>query len=258
MQQRLFGRRHRVLRQRLAEFALVALLRRRRVAQRHVAARHELERLRFGRRDVEVGRDLLRRRRVIESRGEVGEFASEPAGHRGELGRQRERATLAGQRVHDGLSNPPHRVGDELDVAGRIEPARRLEQAEVALVDQVEEADTELAVPLRVGDDEAEVGFDEALERLLVVVALDADGEFVLLGGCQARDLRNLLQVRLQGQRLRRLVVRRVAHPLMILPCLRRRARRGGGRLRLRRLGTTAPAGTLRRGGCAPGRSATT
>ena len=81
--------------------------------------------------------------------------------------RQRERPRLRGQRVGHRLANPPDRVGDELDVALRIEAPRRFHQAEVAFVNQIEEGHAEAAVSLGVADDEAEVAFDEPPERVL-------------------------------------------------------------------------------------------
>ena len=66
------------------------------------------------------------------------------------------------------LANPPDRVGDELDVAPGIEAARRLHQPEIAFVNEVEERDAEAAIALGVADDEAQVGFDEPAERVLV------------------------------------------------------------------------------------------
>ncbi len=59
-------------------------------------------------------------------------------------------AGLLGEGVHDGLADPPDRVGDELDVAGGIEPFGGLDQADVALLDQI--LKRQAAPPVFVGD----------------------------------------------------------------------------------------------------------
>ena len=53
--------------------------------------------------------------------------------------RQADGARLVQQRLHDGLPDPPHRIRDEAVPPFLVETARRLEQAQVALVDQVRE-----------------------------------------------------------------------------------------------------------------------
>ncbi len=115
-----------------------------------------------------------------------------------ELLRQPEDASVLRERVEDGLAHPPHRVGDELDVALGVEALRGLDEAEVALVDQVEEREAEAPVALRVGDDEAQVGLDEALERLLVA-RLDAAAQLLLLLGGERLELRDLADVGVQA-----------------------------------------------------------
>ena len=90
------------------------------------------------------------------------------------------------------------RVGDELDVALRIEPARRLHQPEIAFVDQIEERHAEAAIALRVADDEAKVAFDQPPQRLLVAVVLDARGRAPALRPASAAEARDVAQVGLQ------------------------------------------------------------
>ena len=53
-----------------------------------------------------------------------------------------------------------------------------------ALVDEVEEGEAQAAVALRVGDDEAEVGLHQPLQRLLVAL-LDAPAQHLLLVAAQ-------------------------------------------------------------------------
>ena len=108
--------------------------------------------------------------------------------------------------MHDCLAHPPDGVGDELDVVRRVEAPGRFQQPQVAFVDQVEERDAEAAVALRVRDHEPEVGLDEPLDGRAVPVGLDAQPELALFFGRQARQLRDFLQVGLQGGRFVRFV----------------------------------------------------
>jgi hypothetical protein len=62
---------------------------------------------------------------------------------------------VLGEGVEDGLTHPPHRVGDELDVASRVEALGRFHQTEVALVDEVHVGESQPPVALGVVDDEA-------------------------------------------------------------------------------------------------------
>ena len=102
------------------------------------------------------------------------------------------------ERVRHRLAHPPDRVGDELDVARGIEPARRLHQPEVALVNEIEERHAEAAIALGVADDEAEVAFDEPRSAASSLSSLDAAAELALLVGRQTRQPRDRAQVRLQ------------------------------------------------------------
>ena len=47
--------------------------------------------------------------------------------------------TLIGQGLQDGLANPPNSIGNELKAFGFIVAVNRLEQAQIALVNQVVE-----------------------------------------------------------------------------------------------------------------------
>ena len=129
--------------------------------------------------------------------------AARPAAQREkELRRERERARLIGEDVHHRLAHPPDRVRDELHVVRRIEPVRRFDEPEVAFVNQVEEGDAEPPVPLGEGDDEPQVGFDQARDRCFVAVVVDAMRERALLVDGQPRQLRDLAQVSRQRARV--------------------------------------------------------
>ncbi len=86
--------------------------------------------------------------------------------------------------MQDGLANPPDRVGNELEAARLVEALGRLDQAVVALVDQVGQAQTLSLVLLGDGDDEAQVGTGELVQRFFVAL-LDAPCQFDLLLGRQ-------------------------------------------------------------------------
>src|SRR5580765_2995329 len=72
---------------------------------------------------------------------------------------------------------------------------RRADEPEVALVDEIEERHAEAAVALGVGDDEAEVGFDQPRQRGFVAVVADAEGQRALFVDADPRQLRDLAQV---------------------------------------------------------------
>src|SRR5216683_1874932 len=74
----------------------------------------------------------------------------------------------------DGLTDPPGRVGGEFVTATVLELVDGLHEADIALLDEVEELEAAVGVLLGDGDDEAKVGLDElALGALGVHVALD-------------------------------------------------------------------------------------
>ena len=100
--------------------------------------------------------------------------------------------------MQDGLPDPPDRVGDELDVLVGIELFRGVDQSDVPLVDEVEEEHMRVAVLFRVGDDKAEVGLDQLLERGLVVVLLNALTQLALPLRRQPRHLRDFVKILIQ------------------------------------------------------------
>src|SRR3954469_17555065 len=70
-----------------------------------------------------------------------------------------DRARLVGKRSGDGLADPPRRVRRELEPLAVIELLRRANETERAFLDQVQEGKSLIAVVLRDGDDEPQVGF---------------------------------------------------------------------------------------------------
>ena len=81
-------------------------------------------------------------------------------------------AGLVGDGPGDGLADPPRGVGGELEALRVVELLDRPHQAEVALLDQVEEVHAAADVALGDRHDEAEVGLDEHLAGVLAA----ADG----------------------------------------------------------------------------------
>ena len=76
-------------------------------------------------------------------------------------------ATLVGEGAGDGLADPPRGVGRELEALGVVELLDGPHEAEVPLLDEVEEGEAPVAVALGDRDHEPEVGLDERLLGLL-------------------------------------------------------------------------------------------
>ena len=112
------------------------------------------------------------------------------------------RAWSARPRVNR-LSDPPGGVGAELEAPAVVELLDRPDEAQVALLDQVEEGQAAAHVALGDGDDQAQVGLDQSALGLHVV-ALDALGEGHLFGGGEQRHLAHLPQVHAHGVAARR------------------------------------------------------
>src|SRR6266567_9581455 len=120
--------------------------------------------------------------------------------------RDPDRPRLVRDRPGDGLADPPSRVGRELVALAVVELLDRPDQAERALLNQIEEAEAAAEIRLRDRDDEAEVRLDH-LRLRGHLAALDPLREVNLLVGGQKRDLADLAQVeaerverRLDGQ----------------------------------------------------------
>ena len=75
--------------------------------------------------------------------------------------RDADRARLVGDRAGDRLADPPRGVRRELEALGVVELVDRPHQAEVALLDQVEQLHAPARVALGDADDEAQVGLGQ-------------------------------------------------------------------------------------------------
>ena len=111
--------------------------------------------------------------------------------------RQADRAALVGERAGDRLADPPRRVGRELVAHLVVELLDRADQAEVPLLDQVEERHAGLRVVARDRHHEPQVALDQAPLRELVAEVLAAR-ELALLGGGQKPAVTDLADVQLE------------------------------------------------------------
>src|SRR5262245_49522206 len=186
----------RLLLELVGEMELVLLVDHRR--ERDVVVRDLEERGDFLEGRLDPLRDLLRGGRPLElaAQGRLG--LADAVEEVRLLLRQPEGPALVGEGVDDRLAHPPDGVGDELDVLAGVVALRRLDEADVPLVDEVEERHAAAAVALGVGDDEAEVRLDELAEGLLVPL-LDLAPEDPLVLGRDPGQPRDLLEILLEG-----------------------------------------------------------
>src|SRR5207244_11746366 len=74
-----------------------------------------------------------------------------------------DRAGLVGQRPGQRLADPPGRVGRELVPLAAVVLLRRPHQPDRALLDEIEEGQTSIAVVLGIADEEPQDGLDHPL-----------------------------------------------------------------------------------------------
>ena len=110
-------------------------------------------------------------------------------------------AGLVGNGAGDGLTDPPRCVGRELEALGVVELFHSLDQAQVTLLDQVQELHAAADVTLGDGNDQTQVGFAQALFGFLALGAagLNFQGQVDLLLGGQQGHAADLFQVDLDG-----------------------------------------------------------
>ena len=150
-----------------------------------------------------VGRDLQLDRQLLIG-GLAAEFLGElhrRAPHLGnlvhEMDGQADRLGLVGEGALDGLLDPPRGVGGELAALARVEALDRLDQADVALADQIQQRQAEVLVVHRDLHHQAQVGRDHMIPGRLVAAA-DALGQLDLLLNGQEGGLADFLQVKLE------------------------------------------------------------
>ena len=83
--------------------------------------------------------------------------------------------------MHHGLTDPPHRCGLKVRVAGWIETPCRFDEPEVTFVNQVEQRHAEPAKPFCIMHDDAQVGLHETAERIFVTVLLELLAELTFI-----------------------------------------------------------------------------
>jgi hypothetical protein len=105
--------------------------------------------------------DLLGRGLAAELLHEVAAGADELVDRLDHVHRDADGARLVGDRAGDGLADPPRGVGRELVAALVLELVDGLHEADVALLDQVEELQAAVRVLLGDRHDEAQVGLDQ-------------------------------------------------------------------------------------------------
>ena len=108
--------------------------------------------------------------------------------------RNANRAALARERREDRLTDPPHRVRDELHALIGIELPGSGEKADVAFADEIDERQTAVLIFLRHGDHEAQVALDELLECVLITSA-NLLGQVDLFRSFEERIGRDLIEV---------------------------------------------------------------
>ena len=115
------------------------------------------------------------------------------------MNRQADGLGLVGQGALDGLLDPPRAVSGKLAALGRIESFDRLHQADVALVDQIQQRQAEILVIVGDFDHQAQVGLDHLFARFFVAL-FDAGGQFDFLLRGQQFDLADFAQIKLDGR----------------------------------------------------------
>jgi len=83
--------------------------------------------------------------------------------------READGARLVGNGSGDGLANPPRGVGGKLVAAAVLKLVHRLHQADVALLDQVQELQPAIGILFGDGNHKAQVRLDELMLGLLLV-----------------------------------------------------------------------------------------
>ena len=179
--------------------------------------------------DVHLLGELLRRGLAAQVLEQLALDAAELVDDLDHVHRDADGAGLVGHRAGDGLADPPRRVGRELVALGVVELLDRTDQAEVALLDEVQERHAAAGVALGQRHDEAQVRLEQVVLGPLAVAhdpaqvaahlrrhllagldrpaqplgrveaGLDPLGELDLLLGVEQRDLADLLEVGADG-----------------------------------------------------------
>src|SRR4051794_34953262 len=150
--------------------------------------------------EVRAGGDLVVRGLAAELRAQLADGAGDLPLALGDVRRHADRAALGVEPALDGLADPERRVGGEPVALAPVELLDGADEAEDALLDQVEQAELVALVLAGDGDDEAEVRADHALLGL-EIAALDPPGELDLLVGAEQPVSARLVQEELKRVR---------------------------------------------------------
>src|SRR5690606_34654753 len=101
---------------------------------------------------------------------------------------------LFGDRLQDGLTDPPYGIGNEFKTFGLIKTFGRFDQSEIPLVNQIAQREPLVLVLLGHGDDKTKVRLRQPLQSGLVALP-DFLCEDDLLFGCNQVYFTNLMQV---------------------------------------------------------------
>ena len=169
-----------------------------RLLERDRRSRGELDRLDLARVDAGHVGDLLGRRLSAERRGQAALGPADLVQLLDDVDRDPDRARFISESAGDRLTDPPGRVGRELEPLAVVELLRRADKTDRALLDQVEKRQPLVAVVLRDRDDQPQVRLDHLLFRVQLP-ALDPLGEIDLLLGAQQPHLADALHQQLKG-----------------------------------------------------------
>lgn len=143
---------------------------------------------------VEQGRDVLGRRLAIQLLGEAAGRAQIMIDRLDDMHGETDRARMIHDRALYRLANPPGGIGRETEAALRIELSDRMNEAEIAFLDEVQQRQAAFEVLAGNPDDEAQVALDHALPRTAVAVA-GPPAEHALLLGREQRRQADLAQI---------------------------------------------------------------
>src|SRR5712691_7236257 len=196
---RVVGRLRRLVGDEVAERRLLLLADR--LLQRDRELRHPQDVAHLLSRHLQLLGDLLRIRLAAETLDELALDVHDLVQLLDHVHRDADRARLVRDRTRDRLANPPRRVRRELVALAVVELLDGADQAERALLDQIQERETSAEIRLRDRDDETEVRLDH-LPLREHVAALDPLRQVHLLVGGQQRHLPDLAEI--EAQRVER------------------------------------------------------
>ena len=111
--------------------------------------------------------------------------------------RNADRAGLVGNGAGDSLANPPGRVGGELEALAVVKLLHRLDQAQIPLLNQIQEQHPAAHIMLGDGHHQAQIGLGElalGFVALLLIFAFQLHGDGALLVGAEQGNLADFLE----------------------------------------------------------------